>query len=281
MIKLYYNPDDIPQDVFDETIQRLAAEDGIARVLAIPGVWEHVAEYYNNDAIVELVSDDDADAENAADGAEDGGDTGGMTPMKKTVWLDLTLRASGINQDVLLVVSMSGQDVRNSSLCGRHAGTVEDLYTAALAAAEAGRAAAQERVGKVSDNTKAYVDWAREYNFGGVEEYTPSEITATFRHQPPPGPPALSDWHRDVRAALIGGVGGIRLRLWVIRGSHLLADTYQPLIVDADVWSGLNWTVEAGLLALEQELRANIERVMDENRAGRADSAGPDTGDEQ
>lgn len=35
----------------DAAVREIAEEDGIEKVLAIPGVWEIVSEHYNNDAI--------------------------------------------------------------------------------------------------------------------------------------------------------------------------------------------------------------------------------------
>jgi len=42
---------DISSEAFYNTIRLLAIHDGTMAVLDIPGVWEHVQEYYNNDAI--------------------------------------------------------------------------------------------------------------------------------------------------------------------------------------------------------------------------------------
>ena len=39
------------QDEFDETVRELAREDGVGSLLSIPGVWEHVSEFYNNAAL--------------------------------------------------------------------------------------------------------------------------------------------------------------------------------------------------------------------------------------
>lgn len=36
---------------FHNAICALAEEDGVTVLLSIPGVWEHVQEFYNNDAI--------------------------------------------------------------------------------------------------------------------------------------------------------------------------------------------------------------------------------------
>lgn len=36
---------------FDQAVIDLATEDGMAAVARIPGVWECLSEYYNNDAI--------------------------------------------------------------------------------------------------------------------------------------------------------------------------------------------------------------------------------------
>ena len=42
---------DISTEEFDNAVRSLAHQDGIVVVLSIPGVWEHVAEFYNNAAI--------------------------------------------------------------------------------------------------------------------------------------------------------------------------------------------------------------------------------------
>jgi hypothetical protein len=52
-IKFYASYDDIPQDVFAETILDIAAED-INATLALPGIWEVISEAYNNDALDRL-----------------------------------------------------------------------------------------------------------------------------------------------------------------------------------------------------------------------------------
>lgn len=36
---------------FDQAVIDLATEDGVSVIIAIPGVWELLADYYNNDAI--------------------------------------------------------------------------------------------------------------------------------------------------------------------------------------------------------------------------------------
>jgi len=36
---------------FEEAVTRLAVDGGVKLLLTIPGVWEHVSESYNNDAI--------------------------------------------------------------------------------------------------------------------------------------------------------------------------------------------------------------------------------------
>ena len=46
----YETYDDIPQDVFAGTIKDLAARD-ISVTLSLPGVYEIIAEEFNNDAL--------------------------------------------------------------------------------------------------------------------------------------------------------------------------------------------------------------------------------------
>jgi len=41
----------ITDDEFDQAVIELAAEDGMAAVARIPGVWEYLSEHYNNAAI--------------------------------------------------------------------------------------------------------------------------------------------------------------------------------------------------------------------------------------
>ena len=41
----------ITQEQFDQAVLDLATEGGMAAVARIPGVWECLSEYYNNDAI--------------------------------------------------------------------------------------------------------------------------------------------------------------------------------------------------------------------------------------
>lgn len=57
----YKTPNEIPYEEFSETIRDLAHDDGVEVILDIPGVWEHVAEFYNNAAI-------DKHVEEAGDG---------------------------------------------------------------------------------------------------------------------------------------------------------------------------------------------------------------------
>ena len=42
---------EIGHEEFVAAVFELADQDGVDAVLSIPGVWEVVAEYYNNDAI--------------------------------------------------------------------------------------------------------------------------------------------------------------------------------------------------------------------------------------
>lgn len=48
------------QEKHDDAVRELARQDGVEVLLSIPGVWEIVSEYYNNDAM-DLVSEDTAD----------------------------------------------------------------------------------------------------------------------------------------------------------------------------------------------------------------------------
>lgn len=48
---------DDDQEKFDDAVRELARQDGVEVLLSIPGVWEIVSEYYNNDAI-DLVNED-------------------------------------------------------------------------------------------------------------------------------------------------------------------------------------------------------------------------------
>lgn len=43
---------------FDEAVRQLAHDDGVTMILDIPGVWECVREFYNNDAI-DLLNEED------------------------------------------------------------------------------------------------------------------------------------------------------------------------------------------------------------------------------
>lgn len=42
---------EISGEDFDRIVRHLAGVDGTDVLLSIPGVWEEVAEYYNNDAL--------------------------------------------------------------------------------------------------------------------------------------------------------------------------------------------------------------------------------------
>ena len=53
----YPNPASIPPSAFVEEIVRLARRAGVSVLLNIPGVYELVAEEFNNDAIHNLVDD--------------------------------------------------------------------------------------------------------------------------------------------------------------------------------------------------------------------------------
>jgi hypothetical protein len=50
---------------FDEAVRDLAEEDGVQAVLLIPGVWELVSEYYNNEALDKIEDDRATAAEEA------------------------------------------------------------------------------------------------------------------------------------------------------------------------------------------------------------------------
>ena len=57
---------DITTEAFDQAVGELAQKDGVSVLLSIPGVWELVAEFYNNDAIdlcLEGANDDDREAD--------------------------------------------------------------------------------------------------------------------------------------------------------------------------------------------------------------------------
>ena len=46
---------------FQRAVEALAIEDGIKRVMAIPGVMDVLFEHYNNDAILRCCRDDEED----------------------------------------------------------------------------------------------------------------------------------------------------------------------------------------------------------------------------
>ncbi len=45
------NVKDITSEQMEEATRELAEETGVEHILSIPGVWEHVSEYFNNGAI--------------------------------------------------------------------------------------------------------------------------------------------------------------------------------------------------------------------------------------
>lgn len=49
----------IDSELLQKTIEGLAWEDGVKHLLQIPGVWECVSEYYNNDAITRIEQEND------------------------------------------------------------------------------------------------------------------------------------------------------------------------------------------------------------------------------
>jgi hypothetical protein len=61
---------DVTQEAFDEAIRECAQADGVSAILDIPGVWEIIAEYYNNSAIDRLHCDED-DSDEAGDSDEE------------------------------------------------------------------------------------------------------------------------------------------------------------------------------------------------------------------
>lgn len=52
---------EINAEEFQDAVEELAKEDGITRVMAIPGVMDVLLEYYNNAALDRLCWDDDED----------------------------------------------------------------------------------------------------------------------------------------------------------------------------------------------------------------------------
>lgn len=46
---------------FDEITRELAHEDGVEKLLAIPGIWEVVSEHYNNDAYDRIMEEREGD----------------------------------------------------------------------------------------------------------------------------------------------------------------------------------------------------------------------------
>jgi hypothetical protein len=48
---------EIDHETFVAAVTELATRDGVGVVLSIPGVWEAVSEYYNNDAIDNILAD--------------------------------------------------------------------------------------------------------------------------------------------------------------------------------------------------------------------------------
>lgn len=54
---------DITSEQMEAAIRELAADDGVEQLLAIPGVWECVAEEYNNAAIAKIQAEADEDEE--------------------------------------------------------------------------------------------------------------------------------------------------------------------------------------------------------------------------
>lgn len=41
----------VTDEMFDDAVRTLAKDDGVDVLLGIPGVWECIAEFYNNDAL--------------------------------------------------------------------------------------------------------------------------------------------------------------------------------------------------------------------------------------
>ena len=58
----------ITTEEFDEAVRKIAAKDGVESILTIPGVWEVVAEHYNNDAIDWVLTERAEITERKADG---------------------------------------------------------------------------------------------------------------------------------------------------------------------------------------------------------------------
>ena len=49
------NDTGVTTEEFDQAVRELALEDGVEVLLSIPGVWETISEFYNNDAIQRVV----------------------------------------------------------------------------------------------------------------------------------------------------------------------------------------------------------------------------------
>ena len=55
-METYKTYDDIPNDVFQDTIEQLAFEN-MADTISLPGIYEIISEHYNNDALNLLCPD--------------------------------------------------------------------------------------------------------------------------------------------------------------------------------------------------------------------------------
>ena len=55
-MKTYKTYDEIPSDVFQETIEQIAFED-FAATIGLPGIYEVISEAYNNEALERLCPD--------------------------------------------------------------------------------------------------------------------------------------------------------------------------------------------------------------------------------
>lgn len=60
---------DDDQEKFDDAVRELARQDGVEVLLSIPGIWEIVSEYYNNDAMDLVKEDEDEEDETDSDEA--------------------------------------------------------------------------------------------------------------------------------------------------------------------------------------------------------------------
>lgn len=87
---------------FEEAVTELANEDGVAHLLSIPGVREHVSEYYNN-AAIELVKESEEESKvliliNDSDYYSD--DDGSIIELlcNDFTWLDATSPANGVSR---------------------------------------------------------------------------------------------------------------------------------------------------------------------------------------